>query len=1118
MKYTFHHAASVLAAFLLSGAVCTWPATFPGADWETRAPAEVGLDSAKLEAVESYLGGRGCIVRHGCLVYTWGDCKARGDVASAAKPWYSTLLFKAVEEGRLNSLDTLAVDIEPRLRTLNAALGYKDAKITFRHFANQTSCYGVSENPGTAYDYNDWQMGLFWDTLFLGVYGATYANVDATILHPKLTGILECQDDPTLMAFGTENRPGRLAVSPRDFARFGLLYLNRGTWNGTQVISEAHAALAVSSPLPLSIPRTAGGAAGMIPGQRSIGSTSIPDNQTDHDGGYSWLWWVNGVGRNGQRKWPDAPPDVYACLGHANGKRGMAVMPSQDIVLAWNDTKLDSYPSAPHPLNPVFQYVMASTTNAAPRPMTGQIVVDPEHPNRMVYHGVYQEGRLKPCFFAGPGDPEDFFYNDTTNNLSLLKARGARCTYITAFLDDFGGGSPGSGSALAATLDRWDNFITELENAGVITVFLFFDDSEPLPPGWEAAVDAIVNKLEHHKLLIWSVAEEYAEALSPAQVSAVADRIRAADDHGHVIGVHQNSGTRFDFNGDLDLEMFLMQHNVSDANAVHGGVTNAWTSTGGQKILNLAEIADHAKQDRTTVRRWNWAAAMGGASAVQVLWMGRASDDPAWNDPGKYEDCARLMDFMESAALLNTLAPRDDLALGATRWVLANPGAAYIAYATSGAALGLKGVTAGTYRLRWLDIPSGTMALQTNEVVNTGDQMWPRPSGIGDEAAVYIVNLSGSPLQDTTPPTVQSVTAGAAAPRVIVVFSEPVETSTATLPANYLLVSQTSGLPCAVHSAALGGDGRTVTLDTDPLFEGLDYVLTVKGVRDRAVPPNTIAADSQAQFAYRTLVACYGFEEGSGTTAADASGCGLNGTLAGPTWVSGCRGEWALEFDGVNDRVDLGNPPRLGLTGAMTVAAWVWIDGFAGNGRIVNKQGGSGSRGWSLNVEGSGYASFQVARDANTLLHVNGSFLPLRRWVHLAGTYEPGIALRLFVDGRPDRVVTASVPASQYNPSLAVAIGDRPVGGTPFKGRIDDVRIYSRALTAVEVAGLGPLRFSSIARRADQGVLDWTGQGQLEWASALTGGWTRVIPVPVPPYSIDMRTDQNRFFRLEAGP
>ena len=201
--------ATVLA---LSLAFWAEAATFPGTDWETQTPAAVGLDVTRLDAVQAYLGGRGCIVRHGYLVYTWGDVTARGDVASAAKPWYSTLLFKAVEEGRLASLDTLAVEFEPRLSALNASLGYKDTNITFRHFANQTSCYGVQESPGTAYDYNDWQMALFWDTLFLKVYGATYANVDATVLQPTLSGILQCQDNPTFLAFGAGDRPGRLAA------------------------------------------------------------------------------------------------------------------------------------------------------------------------------------------------------------------------------------------------------------------------------------------------------------------------------------------------------------------------------------------------------------------------------------------------------------------------------------------------------------------------------------------------------------------------------------------------------------------------------------------------------------------------------------------------------------------------------------------------------------------------------------------------------------------------------------------------------------------------------------------------------------------------------------------
>jgi hypothetical protein len=261
-------------------------------------------------------------------------------VASACKPWFTHFLFKAVEDGRIPSVDQTVVMWEPCLTDLNPSLGFKDREITFRHMANQISCYGVSENPGTAFDYNDWQMALFFDTLFLRVYGVTYASIDATVLHAMLTNILQCQDSPTFLAFGAGDRPGRVRVSVRDFARLGLLYLRQGNWNGTQLITQAHAVQAVTSPIPNSIPRTTGQAAQMCPGQRSIGSTSVPDNQTDHYGSYSWLWWTNGITRGGQRYWPDAPVDTFGAFGHGNGQRAVVVIPSLDLVVSWNDTTL----------------------------------------------------------------------------------------------------------------------------------------------------------------------------------------------------------------------------------------------------------------------------------------------------------------------------------------------------------------------------------------------------------------------------------------------------------------------------------------------------------------------------------------------------------------------------------------------------------------------------------------------------------------------------------------------------------------------------------------------------------------------------------------------------------
>ncbi len=70
----------------------------PGKTWEKKTPADLGMDAEKLLAFSNYVGGRGCVTRHGYMVYTWGDHKRRGDVASACKPWFSHFLFRAVEE------------------------------------------------------------------------------------------------------------------------------------------------------------------------------------------------------------------------------------------------------------------------------------------------------------------------------------------------------------------------------------------------------------------------------------------------------------------------------------------------------------------------------------------------------------------------------------------------------------------------------------------------------------------------------------------------------------------------------------------------------------------------------------------------------------------------------------------------------------------------------------------------------------------------------------------------------------------------------------------------------------------------------------------------------------
>jgi CubicO group peptidase (beta-lactamase class C family) len=325
-------------------------------------PEEVGLDKSKLDQLSQFMRGRGCIVRYGYLVYTWGDDERRGDVASAAKPVYAHFLFLALQQGRIQSLEEKVSKFVPAIEHLNPGLDHKDREITLRQMANQTSCYGVIEKPGSAYCYNDWQMALFWDILFLRIFRSTYPTVDQEVLRPLLIDRLECEHEPTFMAFGTQDRPGRLSISPRDFARFGLLYLNGGKWGRQKILEESYCQAAVSSPLPATLPRAGRRPAEMLPEQRSIGSTLTPDNQNEHEGSYSYLWWVNGTNSSGRRYWEHAPAKAFAACGHQHGKRGLLVLPEQALVMSWNDTALDEMVSEPRPLALAIQRLVAAQT------------------------------------------------------------------------------------------------------------------------------------------------------------------------------------------------------------------------------------------------------------------------------------------------------------------------------------------------------------------------------------------------------------------------------------------------------------------------------------------------------------------------------------------------------------------------------------------------------------------------------------------------------------------------------------------------------------------------------------------------------------------------------------
>jgi len=309
----------------------------PGKTWERREPAAVGLSTEKLDALRDLVGGRGCVVRGGCLVYGWGDLSQAVDVASAVKPLISTLLFIAIQEGKLKSVDERVCEFEPALAKLN---GGKDAAITWRHLASQTSGYGLAEQPGAVYSYNDYALALYFDLLTQQVFREPIDD----ILKSRIAEPLGFEDRCTFRAINRPDRAGRLAASVRDMARFGLLYLRGGQWGERRIITPERHKLATNSPIAADTPLTAGNDAEMLPNQRSLGGTK---NITPAGPGYySFNWWLNRLDSKGQRLYRDLPEDAYFAVGHG-GKRAVWIVPSLDLVVSWNDATIDDHDESP---------------------------------------------------------------------------------------------------------------------------------------------------------------------------------------------------------------------------------------------------------------------------------------------------------------------------------------------------------------------------------------------------------------------------------------------------------------------------------------------------------------------------------------------------------------------------------------------------------------------------------------------------------------------------------------------------------------------------------------------------------------------------------------------------
>ncbi len=195
------------------------------------------------------------------------------------------------------------------------------------------------------------------------------------------------------------------------------------------------------------------------------------------------------------------------------------------------------------------------------------------------------------------------------------------------------------------------------------------------------------------------------------------------------------------------------------------------------------------------------------------------------------------------------------------------------------------------------------------------------------------------------------------------------------------------------------------------------------------------------------LIGWWRLDEGTGTTVADVSGAGHNGFFAEgtPEWVEGKFGK-ALKFDGTN-KVEIPDHADFHLEDAVSMALWIKPEADQPEYAKPFIKQKSGEYPYAIQ-----YSSSQTLRatvNASDRFDTTpGLENFVGEWAHLCMTYD-GSAVILYKDGEEVARIAATGKLQQND--LSLSIGGRLGSGQNFSGIIDDVYLYSHALSIDEI-------------------------------------------------------------------
>lgn len=314
---------------------------FPESEWKESTPELQGVDAQKLQDAVTYLennsGADGVkelvIIRNGYMIWKGTDIDKVHNVWSLTKSFSSTVLGLLIEDGKA-TLETRAMNHVPEL-----AKTYPN--VTLRHFTTMTSGYcavgdesdlshGQSNTPfapasvplfipaGSKFAYWDSAMNQFGNVL-TRIAGEPMERLfkqriaDPIGMNPEQWRWEDWGKVKGMVVNGAAGNRGKgIFISARELARFGHLFLNRGRWNGRQLIKAEWVNEATSTQVSASIPT----------GHSSSAKSA---------GFYGYNWWTNGINADNEHKWSDAPVSTYSASGFNNND--MFVIPEWDMVI-----------------------------------------------------------------------------------------------------------------------------------------------------------------------------------------------------------------------------------------------------------------------------------------------------------------------------------------------------------------------------------------------------------------------------------------------------------------------------------------------------------------------------------------------------------------------------------------------------------------------------------------------------------------------------------------------------------------------------------------------------------------------------------------------------------------